>query len=117
MSWTCFFCGEICRTYEEAVIHFGYEPLSRTACEIKAGEEYGLLVALREAEKELLSWREENSEVERDYHGLYSEMLEKVRLAEETGYARALADVKAGKVEPDLAQQIVAALTTEKESQ
>ena len=52
-GWTCFHCGETFKTPGGARDHFGSEPLAEPGCKIKAGEERGLLMALRRAEAEL----------------------------------------------------------------
>ena len=52
-GWTCFHCGETFRTPGSARDHFGCTPASDLACRIKAGDERGLLMALRKAEAAL----------------------------------------------------------------
>lgn len=51
-GWTCFHCGDLFRTVGAARDHFGHDPFSEPGCRIKAGEEKGLLIALRKAEKD-----------------------------------------------------------------
>lgn len=110
-GWTCFFCGETFMTPGAARDHFGAEPFSDTACQIKAGDERGLLMALREAESELARYRADDTDLIRENHGLRAEIIAKERKAEEAGYSRALQDVEAGKVEPKHADRIIAALS------
>ena len=52
-GWTCFHCGETFTTPGSARDHFGCEPCADPACRIKVGEERGLVMALRKAEKAL----------------------------------------------------------------
>ena len=60
-GWTCFHCGETFTTPGSARDHFGCEPCADPACRIKVGEERGLVMALRKAEKELERYRVEDS--------------------------------------------------------
>lgn len=107
-GWTCFHCGE---TFpgnfagsRRARDHFGHDPLSDPACRIKAGEERGLLMALRRAEAtikeqaiELARYRIEDSDKDRLIHGLIVDHQVALRREEEKGYARGLADGMAEK--------------------
>ncbi len=52
-GWTCFHCGEIFKKFGAARDHFGETPEAVTGCLIKAGEERGLLMALRKCEARL----------------------------------------------------------------
>ena len=54
-GWVCFFCGECFKTVGAAADHFGAEPTDKPGCLVKveAGEERGLLMALRKAEAEI----------------------------------------------------------------
>jgi hypothetical protein len=49
-GWTCFHCGETFLKAGPARDHFGTTQLSTPACRIKAGDELGLVMALRRAE-------------------------------------------------------------------
>jgi hypothetical protein len=51
-GWTCFHCGENCRTVAAARAHFGGRPDAVPGCllQVKYGEARGLLLALRQAE-------------------------------------------------------------------
>ena len=55
-GWVCFHCGERFTTYGSARNHFGEREDGKAACMIKAGEERGLVMALRKAEAKLDSW-------------------------------------------------------------
>ena len=50
-GWVCFHCGERFTTPGGAEDHFGSHPTLTAACRIKAGEEMGLVMALRRAEQ------------------------------------------------------------------
>lgn len=113
-GWVCFFCGEVFMTIGAAEDHFGGEQLAEPACRIKVGEERGLVMALRKAEEELARYREEDSDKDRQMAALGVKMTEELFRAEESGYARAIADLKAGKAEPELYRQILAAAPTGK---
>jgi hypothetical protein len=60
-GWTCFHCGETFKTPGGAQNHFGGNVNGLAGCQIKVGEERGLLMALRKAEE-----RAERAERERD---------------------------------------------------
>jgi len=92
-GWTCFFCGETFTTPGAARDHFGGDPLDNTACQIKAGEERGLVMALRKAEDELRRYRNEDSDIDRKYYAIQSDHAIALRRAEEQGYARGLIDI------------------------
>lgn len=49
-GWVCFHCGERLTTPGAARNHFGTYPDREPACVIKAGDERGLVMALRKAE-------------------------------------------------------------------
>lgn len=51
-GWTCFHCGETFKTPGSARDHFGYDSVEKPACLIKIGDERGLVMALRQAQKE-----------------------------------------------------------------
>ena len=57
-GWTCFHCGETLTTPGAARDHFGSTPQSIAGCIIKAGEERGLLMALRRAEDRIRQLQE-----------------------------------------------------------
>ena len=52
-GWTCFHCGETFKKVGAARDHFGTQIDGLAGCQIKAGEERGLLMALRKAEAEV----------------------------------------------------------------
>lgn len=51
-GWACFHCGEVFTTVGGAADHFGTTPDRTPACQIKYGDELGLVMALRRAEDE-----------------------------------------------------------------
>jgi hypothetical protein len=91
-GWTCFFCDETFTTPGEARDHFGNTPIATAGCQIKFGEERGLQIALRRAEKELASYRAEDTEKDRAYWAMQAKQVGELRRAEEEGYARGLSD-------------------------
>ena len=52
-GWVCFHCGERFTTPGAAADHFGTTPDATAACRIMAGEERGMVMALRRAEDEI----------------------------------------------------------------
>lgn len=58
-GYTCFHCQEYFSTIGSARDHFGGDSGSLAGCQIKVGEERGLLMALRKAEAANDEWRKE----------------------------------------------------------
>lgn len=113
-GWTCFHCGETFMSEGSARDHFGAEPFADPGCRIKVGAERGLLLALRDAEAQVTrltaALHSENTEALRQLRRLQGRISDIARDAEQEGYDRALRDVEAGKVEPEHARRILAAL-------
>jgi len=61
-GWVCYHCGERFTKYGAARDHFGDRPDSDLACLIKAGDERGLVMALRKAEAALEAARRDGME-------------------------------------------------------
>lgn len=114
-GWTCFHCGETFTTEDDARDHFGFDCSCDPACRIKAGEERGLVKALRNAEQEIVrlvgTLHCESAEAFRQLRRVQSQIGDHARDAEQAGYDRALRDVEAGRVEPDHARRIIEALS------
>jgi hypothetical protein len=94
-GWTCFHCGETFWSEARARDHFGANPLSDSACRIKAGQELGLVVALRDAEARLARYEAEDSDKDREIGRLISDHATALRREEEQGYERGLRDARA----------------------
>jgi hypothetical protein len=102
LSWRCFFCDEVFTTVGAAADHFGHNQFSTPGCLIdyqvaveeggKPQRGRGLLMALRKAEAELESYRQEDTELHRALHAKDCECNRAVMRAEEQGYARGLRD-------------------------
>lgn len=93
-GWTCFHCGETFTTYVTAREHFGTKPSSEAACIIRVslGGERGLLRALRDAEDELATYRDEDTQLMRHLASIQSRHSQALRDAEDAGYDRGLRD-------------------------
>lgn len=113
IHWRCFHCGEtFTRTQERwAREHFGSTEAETPVCLMRVPGEGSLLTALRHAQDELDRRRADDGPLVRAIFAQAADHVEALRRAEEVGYARALRDIEAGKVEPDHAARIVAALT------
>lgn len=92
--WRCFHCGEICASEAHASEHFGGTRGALAACQLKSSDRH-LITALREAEEQLARYRAEDSDVLRAMHAAQAEHLTAIREAEERGYAKGVADMKA----------------------
>lgn len=93
-QWRCFHCDEVFTHERWAREHFGASQMQTAACQIK-GSEGHLLAALRKAEDQLASYRAEDNDLMRAYHGIQAEKVEAERRAEEKGYERGVRDMKA----------------------
>lgn len=94
-GWTCFHCGDTFTTPGAARSHFGLSIDATAACQIKAGAELGILMALRKAEGELAHYREGDQPVIHEMARLQSRHSDALRDAEELGYSRGLKDYAA----------------------
>lgn len=99
-GWTCFHCGEhfpsgTLADQRRARDHFGADPGALAACQIKAGEERGLLMKLRRLELANERYRTEDSDKDREFHALRAQHVVALRRAEEEGYERGLRDGQA----------------------
>jgi len=65
-GWQCFHCGEVFTTVGSAEDHFGGQQGALTGCQIKAGDERGLLMALRQVQNKIAEL-EEAIRKHRDY--------------------------------------------------
>lgn len=65
-GWTCFHCGETFTTWGSAEDHFGETQCSTPACQIKLGDERGLVMELRKFEKQANEQLERALDAERD---------------------------------------------------
>lgn len=83
--WRCFHCDEVFRGALRASLHFGNYQNATPACQIDAAH-------LRELEKQLARYREEDTDLHRQIHRLQSEHGAALRRAEESGYAKGLQD-------------------------
>lgn len=83
--WKCFHCGEIARTREEAVLHFGKSEHAQPMCQIDAA-------AFRAMEELTARYREEDSDFHRQMARMAFDHDLALRRQEEAGYARGLQD-------------------------
>lgn len=112
VHWRCFHCGDTFTRAQErwAREHFGATSAETPVCLMRVPGEGSLLTALRNAQDELSQRREDDSDLMRALMAQSADHGEAVRQAEDAGYAKALRDIEAGKVEPDHAARIMAAL-------
>lgn len=88
--WRCFHCDEVFKDSESAILHFGKSDMERPACLLDGGG----LTALRDAEAEIARYRDEDSDVDRQFHAIHSKHAIELLREEEKGYARGLRDAK-----------------------
>jgi hypothetical protein len=96
-QWRCFFCDEVFTRYQDAAEHFGcYDACEADvpACKIAAHEGH-LVKYIRKLENELRRYMREDSDVMRSIAALEGEQAAAIREAEDRGYARGVADMKA----------------------
>ncbi|WP_462402231.1 Lar family restriction alleviation protein [Pseudomonas sp. Marseille-QA0332] len=87
-GWTCFHCDEHFTNAEAASIHFGTHEIQRPACLIDAAEYRSMEARVRE-------FANEDSELHRQMHRQANGHRLELRRAEESGYAKGLADASA----------------------
>jgi hypothetical protein len=103
-GWRCFHCQELFTDKRLAEDHFGRDAESNPACQIKAGAERSLLRALRKAEyyanDVMQELRDETTEAARAHYAQTNRHAEQLQAAEELGYERAIAEIRANGLEP-----------------
>lgn len=93
-EWRCFFCDEVLTTREAASEHFGSDEgcySDGPACKLNE-QEGGLLKLYNGALIEIRRLQNEETPVYRELYALGAEHQTALLHAEETGYARGLAD-------------------------
>lgn len=92
--WECFHCGEVFQSPGSARDHFGATPDKQPGCLIKVelGGERGLLMALRKSEDQVARYMSEDTNLHRALYEMQANHSNQLRLAEEVGYSRGLAD-------------------------
>ena len=86
-SWRCFHCDEVFTDRKDAVEHFGSSCTDVPACQVDAKR-------LRELEKQLRLYRNEDTDLHRAIEHLRSEHSIALVRAEESGYAKGLRDAR-----------------------
>lgn len=112
VHWRCFHCDATFTRAQErwAREHFGATSDENPVCLMRTPGEGSLLTALRNAQDELAQRRAEDSDLMRAVFAQAADHGQEVKQAEENGYAKALRDIEAVKVEPDHATRIMSAL-------
>ena len=87
MTWRCFHCGEVCKTHEEGLLHFGADESALPACRIDAAH-------VRELEAQLLAYRAEDTDLHREIYAMRGNHARELVREEERGYAKGLADAR-----------------------
>lgn len=100
-SWRCFHCDEVFTNPKHAAEHFGAEMHDTPACKLGATKGH-LITLIRKLQRELSSYRHEDSDIMRSMLSMLSmesEHQQQMIREEEKGYARGLADAKL--IEPE----------------
>jgi hypothetical protein len=95
--WRCFFCDEVFRRHQDAAEHFGVDESCDSdvpACKL-AEHEGHLVHYIRKLEAEVRRYQAEDSDVLRAIATLECNQAEKLRQAEEQGYAKGVRDMTA----------------------
>lgn len=92
--WRCFHCGETFHAPAEAGIHFGWHAGAETACRLNKSERK-LAGTVRYLEDQLARYQAEDTDKDRAYHALVAKHAVELREAEERGFARGVADMRA----------------------
>lgn len=105
-QWRCFFCDDVFRRRKDAAEHFGCDDACEAdvpACKLAAHEGH-LITYIRKLENELRRYQTEDSDVMRSIRVLESEQAAALRAAEDRGYDRGVADMKAQGLCPEPAR-------------
>jgi hypothetical protein len=99
--WRCFHCGETFTRPQErwAREHFGARDGDTPVCLMRVPGEGSLLSALRKAQNELASYRNEDTELMRALSAMESDHAAALQREEDKGYARGLRDAKLAEAE------------------
>ncbi len=84
-QWRCFHCDMVFLNPTHAAEHFGRDEGSTPACKLSSSEGH-LVTYVRKLERELDSYRAENSDIEKAWFAKDYECREAVRNAEQKGY-------------------------------
>lgn len=96
-QWRCFFCDEVFTSYKFAAEHFGVDESCEAdvpACKL-ASHEGHLVTYIRKLEKEVRRYMSEDSDVLRSIQSLEADHRTALIRAEERGYAKGVADMRA----------------------
>jgi len=96
-QWRCFFCDEVFKRRKDAAEHFGVDDSCEAdvpACKIAAHEGH-LVHYIRKLENELRRYVRDDGDVLRSIMTLEADQGAALRRAEESGYAKAVQDMKA----------------------
>ena len=94
--WRCFHCGD---EFTEAEVnhareHFGDSGMDKPVCLIREPGEHAVLRALRKVQRELDTYRSEDTPLLRAMWSMAADHDNKLKQQEELGYARGLRDAK-----------------------
>ena len=96
-QWRCFFCDDVFRSPKAASLHFGTfgscEP-DVTACKLMS-DQARVLEYIRELEDEVRRYQDENHPTIQAMYAVRAEMRQAVIKAEQAGYDKGVADMKA----------------------
>ncbi len=92
-SWKCFHCNTVFTNPKHAAEHFGRHEGSTPACKLTHSEGH-LVTYIRKLERELESYRIEDSDILRAWCSKEAESREAVRRAEERGYDKGVQEAK-----------------------
>jgi hypothetical protein len=84
-SWRCFHCDAIFTDEAEALLHFGSREYHDAACTVSPEK-------VRDLKRQLLSYREEDTDLHRQIASLESKHHTALQREEEIGYAKGLSD-------------------------
>jgi len=97
IHWRCFYCDATFTKAQErwAREHFGEDMSDLPVCQMRLPGEQHLLTALRKAQRELRRFHAEDTDLMRAIYAMQADHAAALRLEEERGYARGLADGRA----------------------
>lgn len=92
-QWRCFFCDEVFTSRSKAALHFGvFDACEAPACKLMQHQER-FIEYIRGLEDEIRLYQTDSQPLQRAIWDLEATIQEKVKAAEEAGYAKGVNDM------------------------
>lgn len=91
-QWRCFHCDQVFTSRKWATEHFGYDG-DDPACKI-AGRDWHLIAHIRKLEAQLVTYRNDDSDIMRAMYTMEADHRQALIRAEEAGYNKGVRDMR-----------------------